>query len=83
MKVKGDCDTAESVPIVTEPPVEESPICQPSEEVCDGIDNDCDNEIDENDVCQNLATSTEPSTTNTEPVEPLEDNIVPPETVNP
>jgi hypothetical protein len=27
------------------------PKCEPSKEVCDGIDNDCDSAIDEGDVC--------------------------------
>ena len=29
----------------------ESVICTPSEEICDGKDNDCDEEVDEDDVC--------------------------------
>jgi hypothetical protein len=28
-----------------------NPVCTPTTEVCDGLDNDCDNEIDEENVC--------------------------------
>ena len=30
------------------------PVCKVSTEVCDGIDNDCDKEIDEEGVCESV-----------------------------
>ena len=39
------------VEVVQEPIVEE-PVCQPSEEICDEIDNNCNSEIDEGGVCE-------------------------------
>jgi hypothetical protein len=32
----------------------------PTEEICDGVDNNCNGEIDEDSVCSSVATSTEP-----------------------
>ena len=37
-------DAAADIPVEEEPPEDE---CQPSEEVCDGLDNDCDGDTDE------------------------------------
>ncbi|MBT9171319.1 MAG: hypothetical protein DDT18_01693 [Actinobacteria bacterium] len=37
------------------PATEQPPVCQPSEEICDGIDNNCNDEIDEGGVCETAA----------------------------
>jgi len=41
---------------IVQEPIVQKPICQPSEEICDGRDNNCNGQIDEGGVCEVLPT---------------------------